>query len=144
MKKKKCTKCERELSTNQFFKELRNKNKLDGACKDRQTKTSLKWKMNNKRKIDDWSQKYNMQYNHRLSWEEFEELVDEQEGKCAICNVELILGGHKNESTCVDHDHKTGAIRGILCRLCNRGIGLLKDDINILREAANYIERGDN
>jgi hypothetical protein len=40
----------------------------------------------------------------------------------------------------VDHDHKTGKIRGILCDSCNRGIGIFKDDVNKLNEAIQYLK----
>lgn len=40
----------------------------------------------------------------------------------------------------IDHCHKTGKVRGLLCKTCNTGIGHLKDDPNILRSAINYLE----
>lgn len=44
---------------------------------------------------------------------------------------------------CIDHDHKTGKIRGLLCGFCNKAIGLLKENINILRNAIHYLEKKD-
>jgi hypothetical protein len=44
----------------------------------------------------------------------------------------------------VDHDHKTGKIRGLLCRNHNTGLGLFRDDPAIIRQAAAYIERHNN
>lgn len=89
----------------------------------------------------DYLQRYNLNRTYGISREELEEMIDEQDGRCLICGVELLLGGHDNNSSCIDHDHETGKIRGILCRTCNRGIGLLKDNVNVLRRAADYIER---
>ena len=42
---------------------------------------------------------------------------------------------------CVDHDHKTNKIRGLLCNSCNRGLGYFRDDIRMVRKAAKYLER---
>ena len=108
----KCAKCKQELSKERFYENKGHRNQLGSWCKLCSKKSTIKCKNKNKVRWIKYHQKFNIQYNHKISFEEFEELVDEQEGQCAICGVELILGGHKNESTCVDHDHKTGAIRG--------------------------------
>lgn len=63
-------------------------------------------------------------------------LVD-QNGACAICG-----GVNKDgRKLFVDHDHATGQVRGLLCNLCNRGIGNMRDSIKLLRAAADYLER---
>lgn len=56
-------------------------------------------------------------------------------GKCKIC---LREGGHK--SLCVDHDHTTGKLRGIICGKCNSAIGLADESPSRLRSLAAYIE----
>lgn len=45
-----------------------------------------------------------------------------------------------NKVLCVDHNHKTGEIRGLLCGLCNSGIGHFKDKIKLLKKAIKYLE----
>lgn len=40
----------------------------------------------------------------------------------------------------IDHNHVTGKVRGLLCYNCNRGLGMFRDDVMSLREAANYVE----
>jgi hypothetical protein len=49
-------------------------------------------------------------------------------------------GGKKNTPWCVDHNHETGQIRGVLCHQCNRGIGAFKDNIERMKRALNYLE----
>lgn len=66
----------------------------------------------------------------------YAELVIEQCGRCAIC-------GEAPQRLCIDHDHKTGQLRGLLCSRCNSGIGLLDDNPDILLIAARYIERAE-
>jgi hypothetical protein len=67
--------------------------------------------------------------------EDYDLKLAEQDGKCAIC-------GTKDSGSMAfhaDHDHKTGQKRGVLCHKCNTGLGLLKDDIDILCSAINYL-----
>lgn len=59
-------------------------------------------------------------------------------GRSADDNITL---SKRKRSLCLDHDHKTGKLRGVLCDRCNRGIGLLKDDIRILKSAISYLEK---
>jgi hypothetical protein len=73
---------------------------------------------------------------------EYSQMFMAQGGKCAICGSDY--GGHRNaeqKALAVDHDHKTGKVRGLLCEPCNQGIGKLKDDYKILRQAADYLEK---
>lgn len=66
-----------------------------------------------------------------ITMEQFEQIKQAQDGKCAICKT--------NPATHVDHCHETGIIRGILCHKCNTGLGLFNDDAGILDAAALYV-----
>jgi hypothetical protein len=70
-----------------------------------------------------------------ISIEEFEFLVVAQAGKCAIC------GRKDDDQLHVDHDHKTGMVRGLLCGSCNRAMGLFYEDPNRFRSAELYLRR---
>lgn len=79
---------------------------------------------------------------YKLSWEDYETLLENQGNSCFICYKPLKL--HKGislptEVACVDHDHKTGTVRGLLCSHCNTAIGLLKDDPALLKRAIKYL-----
>jgi hypothetical protein len=65
--------------------------------------------------------------------ESFNELLEFQDGRCLICG-ELMKIPH------IDHDHKTGKIRGLLCLKCNAILGMANDDIEILKRAIRYLE----
>lgn len=68
-------------------------------------------------------------------------LLAQQEDCCAICGQPETETRHgKVKELAVDHDHATGAVRGLLCKGCNTGIGLMLDDPAILRKAAAYLE----
>ena len=65
-----------------------------------------------------------------------------QDGKCAICQVDLEPSDSKSFKRQVpDHDHETGEFRGILCAHCNVGLGHLKDNVEILQRAIDYLTR---
>lgn len=76
-----------------------------------------------------------------VGFEWYQETLLKQNGVCAICKqpeVAKIKG--KVISMPIDHDHKTGKVRGLLCSKCNRGLGLFKDDIEILNSAIQYLK----
>ncbi len=68
----------------------------------------------------------------------FEVLLAKQNGLCGICSEPFNHGRNWH----VDHCHKTGTVRGILCQRCNQGIGQLRDDPALLRRAITYLESG--
>jgi hypothetical protein len=77
---------------------------------------------------------------HGLTLEQYENILKSQNGVCAICKS----SDSKTKGIgrfCVDHDHLTGEIRGLLCASCNRGIGLLGDKVELLKNAIKYLEK---
>lgn len=75
---------------------------------------------------------------------EFALLLAQQGGVCAICGRrETATRNGRVRKLCVDHDHATKKVRGLLCQSCNRGLGFFKDDATLLARAANYlVKRG--
>lgn len=70
-----------------------------------------------------------------LAVEEYDEMLRDQNGGCAICQKPCLTG----RSLAVDHCHTTNKIRGLLCHNCNVGMGKLKDDPALLMAAASYL-----
>lgn len=77
-----------------------------------------------------------LKYRYGLSVQDYENLLDSQDCCCAICKKDPT-----DERLHIDHDHKTGRIRGLLCGNCNRGIGYMKDSIQNLKSAAEYLSK---
>lgn len=74
-----------------------------------------------------------------MSLEEYNEMLKKQNFVCAVCTLpETDSNQHNVMSLSVDHDHKTGQIRGLLCHRCNRALGLLNDDPIRVQALANY------
>lgn len=77
-----------------------------------------------------------------LTIESFEALLHAQGGKCAICGAEFYL--LPNQHRHVDHDHKIGIVRGIICQHCNVMIGYARENPVILTNAIEYLNRSTN
>ncbi len=79
---------------------------------------------------------YGRKYRTGVSTEQFEKAWEEQKGLCAICATPLKLGvgGHAT-----DHCHATKKFRGLLCMLCNTGLGKFKDSPELLAKAIDYL-----
>jgi hypothetical protein len=72
-------------------------------------------------------------------------LQEQVAGRSRALNCELcgrMGGGFNNDPTVFDHDHKTGKFRGWLCHWCNRALGMVKDDVVLLRKMVAYLEQG--
>jgi hypothetical protein len=75
-----------------------------------------------------------------LTKEQYQQLLEKQQGRCPICNVNLD-SSRKTLIPQVDHVHdETKRIRGLLCGSCNMAIGLLKEDPNVFTNAINYLK----
>lgn len=72
-----------------------------------------------------------------MSESAYEVMLKEQKNNCAICSKHSASG----KKLGVDHNHRTGKVRGLLCAPCNFGIGQFKEDIEILKSAIAYLEK---
>ncbi len=88
------------------------------------------WKKNNPDKMKN----YSLKQNFGISLEDYKSLSEKQNHLCLICKL-------PTKTLVVDHNHETGKIRGLLCHLCNCGIGHFKENINSLENAINYLKQ---
>lgn len=77
--------------------------------------------------------KYANKYGVPVEW--YDETLAAQDGRCAGCRN---LPGARRLA--VDHDHQTGAARGLLCTGCNQALGLFREDVTLLERAIEYLE----
>ena len=82
---------------------------------------------------------YQMQKSYGIGIKEYDEILNGQNGVCAICSSPPPNNYKKRLN--VDHCHTTGKIRGLLCDACNRALGLFKDNQDIMNKAISYLAR---
>lgn len=125
--------CKRGHDMSKTRKQHPNGDSYCSECKVLRTKQRRK---DNPIKNAEYQRKSNLRRLYGLEEHEYDSLFDKQNGKCGICKSAI---ERRSRFTHVDHDHKTGAIRGILCHNCNTGIGLFADNIKILISAIGYL-----
>ena len=72
-----------------------------------------------------------------ISLDEYNILLEQQDGKCAICGIHE---SKVDRNLSVDHNHETGKVRGLLCINCNSALGMFKDDYQIILKAVKYLK----
>lgn len=77
-------------------------------------------------------------FKYGLEPEQKQSMINQQNNCCAICGY---VFGQKKGDMKVDHCHTSGNVRGLLCDLCNRGIGMLKDNVENLQNAIQYLNK---
>ena len=80
-----------------------------------------------------------MKYRYGITFDQFEKMILEQGGTCAICRRPFGLLGL--EKPAMDHSHNTGENRAVIHKSCNLGLGYFKDDPTLLRLAAEYMDK---
>ena len=80
--------------------------------------------------------KYDLKSKYGITHEDYARMLEDQNGLCGICARTEILS-HK--TLAVDHDHKTGRVRGLLCHMCNRSLGQFGDDLVGLMRVIAYL-----
>lgn len=71
-------------------------------------------------------------WSYGLTQDAYDALLEEAQGRCAVCGVE--------EPLRIDHNHTTGKVRGLLCHNCNVGLGHFCDDPKLLKKAIDYLK----
>lgn len=138
-KYRKCTVCKKYRLTTDYYKCTAKKDGISYRCKKCDDKARQKWRNENPEKSRESAKFRNIKCKYGLSKKAYNDLLELQNNKCAICKTDNPRTLN-TLSFCVDHDHKTNKVRGLLCSLCNRSLGFLKDDIQIVKSMMEYLK----
>lgn len=149
-----CKKCNLKKKLEFFVKNKKSKDGYRNICKacmkiyksnnyynnhERELEKLKIYREKNKEKLYNYNRKVTLKQ-YSISIEIYNNLLIKQNGVCFICNNPP-QGKHSNNKLLnVDHDHITGKVRGLLCQKCNRALGLFNDDINLLKQAVDYLD----
>lgn len=136
---KSCTHCGEEKSLSYFSKERSTSNIYRSYCKPCAVKRVQKKREND----TTWWRKYQLKRDFGMTLHQYEQMLEEQAYRCAICNNLFDVEVQARKPN-LDHDHKTGRVRGVLCFGCNTTLGKVGDSIDTLRNAIAYLEKHSN
>jgi hypothetical protein len=144
---KRCTKCRKEKDEAEFRKRS-NSDALRSECKRCLAARSAAWFKANPKYKSEWRadnpeletairRRAERKRKYGLTEDDYRKLLKQQDNKCIICEQEFA------DTPNVDHNHRTGNVRGLLCRPCNRGLGMFKDDALLVYRALRYLTDSD-
>lgn len=143
----KCTVCKEEKSLEEFSSGQRMKNGKRSWCRICTNKYAISYyhknserlnKLRQTRRMKDYGRAYHLKRTFGISLDGYEQLLKDQDGKCAICDK---TPEEEGKALAIDHSHETGKIRGLLCFSCNAGV-IRYSSPDLLRKAALYLEKG--
>ena len=135
--KKRCTRCGAIKTLKSFSTEQRAKDGKRSACKRCLTNEQKKRYVENPPPYEAKKRRQKSLAVYGLSLEDFDNMLKEQDYKCAICRIEEKYSAKQRFH--VDHDHDTGKVRALLCNRCNKGLGMFQDSSEFCDKAADYL-----
>jgi hypothetical protein len=148
-KTKKCPGCKEEKHISAFTRAG------SGRCKECHNAYMRAWTAKNPDKVSLQNKLYKkrhpeayrnseLKHHYGITLNEYNELLEKQGGVCAICkNKERTVhnkNGSRKRMLGIDHCHKTGKVRGLLCKHCNQGLGNADDSMEVLKSMIKYLE----
>jgi hypothetical protein len=124
---KRCADCKELKPYSEFPPSKKAKDGCHSYCKVCNNRRSQE----SRKRLHGGSRHYHLKHRYGIGADDFDRMVLEQGRRCAICG--------RADPEHVDHDHETGAVRGILCFNCNGGLGQFKDDLDALLAATTYL-----
>jgi hypothetical protein len=140
---KNCTTCKTDKPLTDFYRSARSRDGHETQCKVCRKAGVIVGK-NIMHEVEQPLQSHSrtLWRYYGITRQQYEQMLEAQGGVCAICEQPETAIDKRNgrvRNLAVDHDHETGAIRGLLCGNCNKALGCFKDDPEIMRKAIGYV-----
>lgn len=119
---KKCSRCKKVKTASKFYQHPTTPSGLHSRCK----RCSI-----------EGAREQQVLKTYGLTMVQYQNYFDAARGVCGLCGKTPIRSSNLE----LDHCHKTGKVRGVLCGSCNKGLGFLQDNPDLLRRAAIWIEQ---
>ena len=139
--KKACTKCKKIKPLCDYYKNKQSKDGLQFSCKLCSDLWRKQDRKDNPKKYQKAYLKANLRNGYGLTINDLQKMIDSQNGLCLGCGKPAENTNRNNKRLHIDHDHKTGKIRGLLCIKCNRALGLVNENVDILLNLIKYLRR---
>lgn len=143
-----CSSCKREgLPPSDFpagEKSVLAGRRVHAWCKRCQLNSTKRWRRENRPRLRTYAinryheKREDLKRNYGIDKSDYDDILTKQGGRCAICRSSS-PGRKSARNFCVDHDHETQRVRGLLCNDCNVGISRLKEDPAVLLNAIEYL-----
>lgn len=134
-----CNKCKKNLLHKHFSKCKTEKFNMSVSCRKCNSVEKRQRRLNGRpERNKEQERAHNLKSNYGLTVEEYDVLLEKQGRGCAVCGS-LDSKTTRTKYLFVDHCHKTGEIRGLLCHKCNVALGLFEDNIEVLEKATAYL-----
>ena len=134
---KRCTKCKEHKSRSDFYPHSVAPRGVSSWCKACTCRVTLENQKANPSKANSASRKYKLKRDYGLTPEKYDLMLEAQGYKCAMCGTDKPGGKGR---FAVDHCHSTMKVRGLLCTLCNLGLGAFQDDTDLMQKAIAYVK----
>ncbi len=151
MQTKVCSKCKIDKPFSEYFKDNRREIGIRCKCKLCCTLETNEWREKNRSEYNNYAAAWraknpdkqhatDIKRLYSLTIEQYNAMLADQRCQCAIC-AKQHDPTEKRGRLYVDHDHATGAVRGLLCTACNKGLGCFNDDQDLIKKAIAYLRR---
>jgi len=140
---KRCGCCKLQKDLSDFHNSSATKDGKGYRCKLCDSNARKKWHKDHPERARQSSRNRNLKSRFGITREDYNNLLKDQNYKCAICGTDDPKTTGTPGTWCVDHCHITGRIRGLLCARCNGALGLFSDNKELLYKAIRYLNQGE-